>query len=132
MVVGHHEGNKIELTLEEDGLSLKKIGRLIGRNKGEQFVEYEDITGIEFKKGLVFGDLEISTSGMKIEVERVKKNEGDDFVTVLRDKLKETRLEKHGKTEAISPMDEIKKAKELLDAGAITEEEFENIKKKYL
>jgi hypothetical protein len=29
-------------------------------------------------------------------------------------------------------MDEIKKAKELLDAGAITEEEFENIKKKYL
>jgi hypothetical protein len=131
VVVGHHEGNKIELTLEEDGLSLKKIGRLIGRNKGEQFVEYEDITGIEFKKGLVFGDLEISTSGMKIEVERVKKNEGDDFVTVLRDKLKETRLEKQGNT-TISPMDEIKKAKELLDAGAITEEEFENIKKKYL
>lgn len=24
MVVGHHEGNKIELKLEKDGLSLKK------------------------------------------------------------------------------------------------------------
>ncbi|HML04183.1 MAG TPA: SHOCT domain-containing protein [Methanobacterium sp.] len=132
MVVGHHEGNNIELKLEKDGISLKKTGRLIGRNKGEQFVEYEDITGIEFKKGLVFGDLEISTSGMKIEVERVKKDEGDAFVTVLRNKLEETRKQKYGKSEKLSPMDEIKKAKELLDSGAITEEEFENIKKKYL
>lgn len=130
--MGHHEGNKIELKLEKDGLSLKKTGRLIGLNKGEKFVEYEDITGIEFKKGLVFGDLEIHTSGMKIEVERVKKNEGDAFVTVLRDKLKETRKDKLGNSNEISPMDEIKKAKELLDTGAITEEEFENIKKKYL
>lgn len=132
MVVGHHEGNKIELTLEKDGILLKKIGRLIGRNKGEQFIEYEDITGIEFKKGLVYGDLEVFTSGMKIEVERVKKNEGDAFVTVLRSKMEETRQEKIGKSESLSPMDEIKKAKELLDAGAITQEEFDNIKKKYL
>ena len=130
MVVGHHEGNKIELNLEKDGLSLKKSRRLSGWKKGEQFIEYEDITGIEFSKGLMFGDLEISTSGMKIEVERVKKDEGDAFVTVLRNKLEETRKQKFG--EKISPMDEIKKAKELLDAGAITEEEFENIKKKYL
>jgi hypothetical protein len=132
MVVGHHEGDKIELKLENDGISLKKSGRLIGWNKGEKFVEYEDITGIEFKKGVIWGDLEIHTSGMKIEVERVKKNEGDAFVTVLRNKLKETREQKYEKSENISPMDEIKKAKELLDAGAITEEEYEEIKKKYL
>lgn len=132
MVVGHHEGNKIELKLEKDGLSLKKTGRIMGMDKGEQFVEYEDITGIEFKKGLVFGDLEITASGMKIEVERVKKKEGTNFVTVLRSKLEETRKEKLGKSEKISNMDEIKKAKELLDSGAITEEEYENIKKKYL
>jgi hypothetical protein len=132
MVVGHHDGNKIELKLEKDGLSLKTKGRLIGWNKGEKFVEYEDITGIEFKKGVLWGELEIYTSGMKIEVERVKKNEGDAFVTVLRNKLEETREQKLGKSETISPMDEIKKAKELLDAGAITEEEYENIKNKYL
>ena len=100
MVVGHHEGNKIELKLEKDGLSLKKTGRLIGRNKGEQFVEYEDITGIDFKKGILFGDLEISTSGMTIEVERINKNEGDAFVTVLRNKLKETRNEQTWKVKS--------------------------------
>jgi ribosomal protein L40E len=42
-----------------------------------------------------------------------------------------------GDTEEVSPatsdpMEKIKKAKELLDIGAITEEEFEEIKKKYL
>ena len=132
MVVGHHEGNKVELKLEDDGLSLKTTGRLTGRNKGEKFVEYDDITGIEFKKGVVWGDLEISTSGITVEVERINKNEGDAFVTVLRDKLEENRENKLGKTNQPSPMDEIKKAKELLDSGAITEEEFENIKKKYL
>jgi len=30
------------------------------------------------------------------------------------------------------PLDKIKKAKELLDMGAITQEEFERVKKKYL
>jgi hypothetical protein len=132
MVVGHHEGKKIELTLQKDGLSLKKTGRLTGWDKGGQFVEYDDITGIEFKKGLVFGNLEISTSGITIEVERINKKEGDAFVAVLRNKLEESRKERMGKSNKISPMDEIKKAKELLDAGAITEEEYENIKKKYL
>ncbi|MGB9937257.1 MAG: SHOCT domain-containing protein [Methanobacterium sp.] len=132
MVIGHHEGDKIELKLEKEGISLKKTGRLLGINKGEKFVEYEDITGIEFKKGLMFGDLEIHTSGMKIEVERVKKDDGDAFITLLRSKLEKTRKEKFGNTKKVSPMDEIKKAKELLNSGAITEEEFETIKKKYL
>ncbi len=36
------------------------------------------------------------------------------------------------RTENIDPVEKIKKAKELLDIGAITTEEFENIKKKYL
>lgn len=132
MVVGYHKGDKIVLKLEKQGLSLKRSGRLIGWNKGEQFVEYEDITGIEFDKGVMWGNLEISTPGMKIEVERVNKDDGNTFVTLLRDKLEKTRREKYEKLAEISPMDEIKKAKELLDSGAITEQEYEDTKKRYL
>jgi hypothetical protein len=36
------------------------------------------------------------------------------------------------KTSTVDPVERIKKAKELLDIGAITSEEFENIKKKYI
>ena len=36
------------------------------------------------------------------------------------------------KTAPVDPVERIKKAKELLDIGAITSEEFENIKKKYI
>jgi ribosomal protein L40E len=36
------------------------------------------------------------------------------------------------KTAIVDPVERIKKAKELLDIGAITSEEFENIKKKYI
>ena len=35
-------------------------------------------------------------------------------------------------TDTVDPVERIKKAKELLDIGAITSEEFENIKKKYI
>ena len=34
--------------------------------------------------------------------------------------------------EKVDPVEKIKKAKELLDIGAITSEEFEHIKEKYL
>ena len=40
--------------------------------------------------------------------------------------------ETENRTKNIDPVEKIKKAKELLDIGAITSEEFENIKKKYL
>jgi predicted amidophosphoribosyltransferase len=44
----------------------------------------------------------------------------------------ENEPEKSGKLDTIDPVERIKKAKELLDIGAITSEEFENIKKKYI
>jgi len=40
--------------------------------------------------------------------------------------------ESKDKSENVDPIEKIKKAKELLDIGAITEEEFESIKNKYL
>ena len=48
----------------------------------------------------------------------------------LPDKLKTFR--NRPKNRDISPLEEIKTAKELLDAGVITEEEFDEIKKKCL
>jgi ribosomal protein L40E len=56
-------------------------------------------------------------------------NEKGDADTVL---LDETDVTEHERVENVDPIEKIKKAKELLDMGAISSEEFENIKKKYL
>jgi membrane protease subunit (stomatin/prohibitin family) len=45
---------------------------------------------------------------------------------------KTNNMQSENSTDNIDPVEKIKKAKELLDIGAITSEEFENIKKKYL
>jgi len=63
------------------------------------------------------------------------KETGTDILDKFSKSLKEgsTRdLIKSSKIDSKNPLDEIKKAKELLEIGAITEEEFNEIKKKYL
>ena len=59
------------------------------------------------------------------------KNEGENEESNKKDEIEEVGKPEN-KTENIDPVEKIKKAKELLDIGAITSEEFENIKKKYL
>ena len=59
------------------------------------------------------------------------KNEGENEESDKKDEIEEVGKPEN-KTENIDPVEKIKKAKELLDIGAITSEEFENIKKKYL
>ncbi len=69
-----------------------------------------------------------------IELKNKAKKEGLDDKKRVSDKavLDETDTKEPGKVENIDPVEKIKKAKELLDMGALTSEEFENIKKKYL
>jgi len=59
----------------------------------------------------------------------VKSTEKSEFKTVDK-KLDKIQSELNNKS--ISPMDEIKKAKDLLDEGAISQNQFEEIKNKYL
>lgn len=133
MVAGRNgDGDYVEITLEKDGVKMLKKGLLMGRQKDEKFIEYEKVTGFELKKGLFNGKLNITTFDDKIEIEKVKKSDAEAFITVLRERLAETRQKKWKSQDKFSPLDEIKKAKELLDSGAITPAEFEQIKKKYL
>lgn len=56
------------------------------------------------------------------------RNTGKLFVEKIRERIQSTSTPQT----TLSPMDEIKKAKELLDIGAITQEQFEEIRDKYL
>ncbi len=87
---------------------------------------YETITSVTHEKGLSMGSIKIYSGGNKAKIESVLNREIDEFVRIIRSNIgKDT-----GQTP--SALDEIKKAKELLDMGAITKEEFEKIKNKYM
>lgn len=55
-----------------------------------------------------------------------------EIADYIRIKVKECKKQKSGQTAAVSAADELKKFKELLDSGVITQEEFDAKKKQLL
>lgn len=130
--------NGVVIIPEQDGLMLNRKDIIRGKNAGEQFIRYEDIISIGYaKKGLLLnlGTLTIMTIGGKIKLINITPKEGNRFVSSIQQILtsvKSKTNESNIVQQQISPMEEIKKAKELLDNGIITEEEFNKLKNKYL
>lgn len=75
----------------------------------------------------------LSEKGVYSELNTVKEKGSDKLKSLSSVVIESTQSGiKNLKQRPISPLDEIEKAKQLLDMGAITEEEFEEIKKKNL
>jgi hypothetical protein len=102
----------------------------LGRDIGSQESKYSDITSIAFKKGILLGNIEIIFPGGKIKIGKVHNDLGNLFVSNVKKRIQ--KYPKKPKMEALSPIDKIKKAKELLDSGLITQDQFEEIRDKYL
>lgn len=93
-------------------------------------IPYKSINSMYTEKDNGITTLKIIINGGTIKLKRVKQKDADKFILAVRKKIEETN--KVENTSKLSPMDEIRKAKELLDMGALTEEEFSRIKEKYL
>lgn len=99
--------------------------------------DLSDVNSISDTSGFFGGAMSIKVAGSTISLSGAKKEFIAKFVA---DALKAKASAKKslyggGNTVvqgALSPMEEVKKAKELLDGGIITPEEFEAIKKKHL
>ncbi|MEN6553194.1 MAG: SHOCT domain-containing protein [Methanobacterium sp.] len=105
-----------------------------GIKMGNSLIPFKKINGIYTEKdNSIRGvKLKLMVNGGTIKIKDVNQKEADKFIIAVRKKLEELEEEKIENTSEISPMDEIKKAKELLDIGALNEEEFIKIKEKYL
>lgn len=116
-----------------------------GFNNGEKTIFYRDVTGVQFKKqGLQLGYLQLETASChtgdnffgenSFPFERTVTNEKmEEIANYIRNKVAEAR-NNSGTTvnAALSPADELKKFKELLDSGVISQEEFDQKKKQLL
>lgn len=99
--------------------------RLIG--EAYQSILLDNLNDITYNKGLLGGVLEVDTIKERFNVYAQKQFIGNiyDLLHTNLEKLKST-------TNTSSNLDEILKLKQLLDVGAITQEEFENKKAQLL
>jgi hypothetical protein len=129
---GLYKGSDGILTLKNDRLELNARGTF-GAWAESKEVKYSDITSIQMSKDLFKNRLEIKYYGGDLILSHFNDKVGELFVENVRNKMQSSAQKVEPTSNpAASPMDEIKKAKKLLDMGAITEEQFEEIRDNYL
>lgn len=128
------------------------IGSILASNAtdGEKTIYYKDCVGVQFKKsGFTIGYLQLETSASSMnnhgsnffgensftfepgQVSNEKMEEVANYIKRKIDEIK-TQGERPTVVAQVSVADEIKKFKELLDLGVITQEEFDTKKKQLL
>jgi hypothetical protein len=103
---------------------------------GSESIPVHTITGISRKRQLMMGTVvEISRAGNIDQLIMCNENQADIFVTTAKEVVSKNTLNQ-GTTQVIQqvvdPLDQIKKLKDLADAGVISQEEFESKKRELM
>lgn len=96
------------------------------------FLEHDQITTVEGKKGLVMGEILFSTKDRILRFKNMAKDDVDQIANLI------SRLKGRAKTQSVmspsrgSALEQLKQLAELRQMGAITEQEFQEKRKKLL
>lgn len=119
------------------GLVVLTDRRLLFVHEGVMSQSSEDfpmdkVSSVEWRSGLVQGEIVIFASGNKTEIKSVAKDDGKQIVDTIRhrisapsDGLPSARPSSETSTAAADPIEQLRKLGELRDAGVLTPEEFE-------
>ncbi|MBQ4268398.1 MAG: SHOCT domain-containing protein [Clostridia bacterium] len=114
---------------------------------GEKEIFYENIIGVQFKPAskFILGYIQFETANSSsrdnfnsensftFDGRKVSNEQAGEIAEFVKGKVREARSPKNTViTQQVSPADELKKYKELLDCGVITQEEFDAKKKQLL
>lgn len=117
---------------------------------GEKTIYYSDCVGVQFKKsGMQIGYLQLETASSAMnnrtnnffnensftfDISKISNEEMEVVANFVKQRVNEIKSGAHqpAAAAALSPMDELKKLKELLDMGIVTQEEFDAKKKQLL
>lgn len=115
---------------------------------GDKTIYYSDLTAVQFKKaGFLAGHIQFSLLGGRestggvfaasadentITINSNENETAEKIVEYVQNKIREAKQPKTVSAPATSPADEVLKLKGLLDAGIITQEEFDAKKKQLL
>lgn len=94
---------------------------------------YSNVSSFESGKHMMGNYISFFASGNKVKLKWINDKDFGDFVAFIKPKIgKKSETGSAQDTTPISAADEIRKYKSLLDEGIITQEEFEDQKKKLL
>ncbi|MCM1234598.1 MAG: PH domain-containing protein [Ruminococcus flavefaciens] len=109
-------------------------GMIYGTRSTE--IPLDMVNGVSYSQGMVLGKIDIVNGSEHVLIDNVDKRTAPIMADVIKHESQSYKANLYNQnnnspSSALDPADEIKKYKELLDMGAITEEEF-NAKKKQL
>lgn len=121
------------------GILVSTDRRLLFVDKGLMFgLKVEDfpldkISSIQYEIGLLLGDIKIHTTGNAAKIENIEKASARGFAEFVRNKLSQPK-EFVSQNVALEPniLDQLEKLAKLKESGILSEEEFNNQKKKLL
>ena len=130
----NHNSNYGNVILKDEGvcISLRSNNPFSNTVKGE-LIKYRDILKARYNKGFLSKwpklYIETATASKKIEINVAGLEILQEFVEKLNFRIFQVKNEENHEQ---SLADKLKEAKELLDIGALSQEEFDKIKQKYL
>ena len=121
---------------------------MLGLRESVEVIPYAEITAIQLEKGVFSSEVRITAPGLTTELSKFFKltrhgvagipaiptDKAVKLVDIVKEGMKRMKAAKAEPqvTAKVTPLDELKKLKELLDMGAITQGEYEEKKKKIL
>lgn len=133
VVDGSSSLNRLAVTESRIIFYPKSSGFLSSFSKTNAIIlEYDQIITVQGKKGVMLGEIGVSTKDRIVRFKDMAKDDVDQIANMI------SRLKSKAKTQQVvspardSAFDQLKKLAELRQMGAITEEEFQEKRKKLL
>lgn len=129
---GFFNGNTILIIITDQRLLFLDSGMIYGTNTTE--IPLDKINSVSYSKGLLLSTLVVYNGATAVKVDNIANNTIEKLASEIKksySKYQSTNIPSDNDN-LISPADELKKFKELLDMGAISETEFDSKKKELL
>ncbi|WP_237739749.1 SHOCT domain-containing protein [Methanobacterium formicicum] len=122
--------------LKDKGVCIKlRSNNPFSNDSNSELIKYTDILSVRYDKGFTLSRwpklyIETSTISKKISINVAERDLLKQFVDELNSHIQEIKTQEKPPEQSLG--EKLKEAKELLDIGALSQEEFDEIKQRYL
>lgn len=127
---GFYSGSTVLIVVTDKRIIFFDKGLIYGTNKTE--IPLDKINSISYKKGMVLSKLKMYNGAAPVNIDKIENNTIEKLTSILNKSIEDYNNKPQQVVSAHSVADELKKFKELLDSEIISQEEFDDQKKKLL